>query len=46
LRNQVDVQRVEGSLEAHAGCGHGGFAPGMPGAHYDYVELFGELRHW
>ena len=45
LRDQVDVQRVEGGLQAHAGCGHGGFASGVAGADHDYVEMFGELRH-
>ncbi len=44
LRDQVDVQRVERGLQAHAGRGHGGFASGMSGADHDYVELFGELH--
>ncbi len=44
LGDQVDVQRVESGLQAHAGGGHGGFASGMSGADYDYVELFGEVH--
>ena len=44
LRDQVDVQRVERGLQAHACGGHGGLASGMAGADHDYVELFGE-RH-
>ena len=42
LRDQVDVQRVERGLQAHAGGGHGGLASGMAGADDHYVELFGE----
>ena len=44
LGDQVDVERVEGGLQPHAGGGHGGFASGMSGADHDYVELFGELH--
>ena len=44
LRDQVDVERVESSLQAHARRGHGGLASGMAGADHDYVELFGELH--
>ena len=46
LRNEVDVQRVEGGLQAHAGRGHGGFASGVSGADHDYVEMFGEGHLW
>ena len=44
LRDQVDVQRVERGLQAHARGGHRGLASGMTGADHDYVELFGELH--
>ncbi len=44
LRDQIDVERVEGGLQAHAGRSHRGFASGMAGADYDDVELFGELH--
>ena len=44
LRDQVDIERVEGGLQAHAGGGHGGFASGVAGADDHHVELFGE-RH-
>ena len=46
LRDQIYVQRVEGSLQAHAGRGHGGLASGMTGANHDNVELFGEGHLW
>ncbi len=45
LRDEVDVERVEGGLQPHAGGGHGGFAAGVSGANDDDIELFGELRH-
>jgi hypothetical protein len=44
LRDEIDVERIESRFQAHARGGHGGFAPGMAGADYDYVELFGELH--
>lgn len=44
LRDQVDIQRVERRLEAHACGGHRGLASGMAGADNNYVELFGELH--
>ena len=44
LGDQVDVERVERGLQAHARGGHGGLASGMTGADDDYVELFGELH--
>ena len=44
LRDQVDVEGVEGSLQSHTRGSHRCFAPGMSGADYDYVELFGELH--
>ena len=45
LGNEVDVEGVEGGLQAHAGGGHGGFAAGVSGADDDYIELFGEGKH-
>ena len=42
LRDQVDVERVERGLQAHARGRHRGLASGMAGADYDNVELFGE----
>src|ERR1700674_4527518 len=42
LRDEVDVQGVEGGLEAHAGAGDGGLASGVSGADDYYVEIFGE----
>ena len=45
LGDEIDVEGVERRLQAHAGCGHGGFAAGVSGADYDYIELFGEGRH-
>jgi len=44
LRDQVDVERVERGLQAHARGSHGGLAPGMTGADDNYVELFGKLH--
>ena len=44
LSDQVDVQGVEGSLEAHTSSGHGSLAAGVSSADYDYVDLFGELH--
>ena len=44
LRDQIDVERVESSLQAHAGGGHRGFASGMTGSDYDHIELFGKLH--
>ena len=44
LRDQVDIERVQRGLQAHARGGHGGLASGMAGADDDYVELFGELH--
>jgi hypothetical protein len=46
LCDQVDVQRIKRSIQTHAGCGHGGFATGVTGAHHDYVEMFGEGHPW
>jgi hypothetical protein len=45
LRDEIDVQSEEGGLQAHAGGGHGGFASGVSGADYYYVEMFVELLH-
>ena len=42
LRDEIDVEGVEGGPESHAGAGNGGFASGVPGADDDYVEMFGE----
>jgi len=44
LRDQVDVERVERSPQAHACGSHGGLASGMTGADDNYVELFSELH--
>src|SRR6185437_9783240 len=44
LCDQVDVQRVERGLQAHACAGNRGLAAGMPGSDYNYVELFRELH--
>ena len=44
LRNQVDVERVERGLQAHARRGHRGLASRMAGADDHYIELFGELH--
>ena len=44
LCDQVDVERVQSGLQAHARGGHGGLAPGMAGSDHNYVELFGELH--
>ena len=44
LRNQVDVERVERGLQAHARGGHGGLASGMAGTHHHYIELLCELH--
>jgi len=44
LGDQVDVERVQRGLEAHARGGHRSFASGMAGADHDYVELFGKLH--
>ena len=44
LRDEIDVERKERGLQAHARGGHGGFASGMTGADDDNVVSFGELR--
>src|SRR5271170_4005360 len=44
LRNQVDIQRVERSLQPHARRSHRGLAPGMTRADHDYLVLFRELH--
>ena len=44
LRDQVDVERVEGGLQAHARRSHRGLASGMAGADDNDVEMFGELH--
>ena len=44
LRDEVDVERVERSLQAHASGGHGGLASGMAGANHHNVIGFSELR--
>jgi hypothetical protein len=46
LRDEIDVERVESGLQAHACACHRSFASGVSGADYDDVELFGELRHF
>ena len=43
LRDQIDIERVERGLQAHARGGHGGFASGVAGADHDYVEMFVKL---
>ena len=44
LGNQVDIERVERGLQAHASRSHGGFASGMTGADHNNVVRFGELH--
>jgi hypothetical protein len=44
LRNQVDVQSIESSLQSHARGGHRSLAAGMPGADDDDLELFRKLH--
>src|SRR5262249_27167408 len=44
LRDQVHVERKQGSLQTHAGRSHGGLAAGMTGADYQYVVVFRELH--
>jgi len=44
LRDQVDVERVERSLQPHARRSHGGLASGMASADDDYLELFRALH--
>ena len=44
LGDQVEVEGVEGGLQAQARRGHGGLASGVAGAHYHDVELFSELH--
>src|SRR4029077_16169190 len=44
LCDEVDVQGVESSPQAHAGGGHGGLASGVSSTDDDDVELFGELH--
>src|SRR5208283_685865 len=45
LCDQIDVEGIESRLEARAGGGHRGLAPGMASAnHYD-VEMFVERLH-
>ena len=45
LGDEIDVESVEGGLQAQAGCGHGGFATGVSGADHDDIVLFSELQH-
>ena len=44
LRDQIDVEGVEGGLKSHASAGYGGLAAGVSGADDDDVEIFGELH--
>jgi hypothetical protein len=44
LSDQIDIERVESGLEAHAGAGDGGLATRVSGADYDDVELFRKLH--
>ncbi len=45
LGDEIDVQCVKGSLQAHAGGSHGGLASGMTGADHDHVEMFVKRLH-
>ena len=45
LGDEIDIERVESGLQAHASRGHGGLASGVSGAHHDNVELFGKALH-
>ncbi len=42
LRDEIDIEREEGGLQAHSGGSHGRLASGMAGADHNYVELFRE----
>ena len=42
LRDEIDVEREERGLQAHARRGHRGFAAGMTGADHNNVVGFGE----
>src|SRR5271157_30261 len=44
LRNEIEVERVQRRLQAHARRGHGGFATGMPGANHHDIVSFRELQ--
>src|SRR5208283_3404383 len=45
LRDQIDVEGIESRLEARAGGGHRGLAPGMAGADHYHVEMFVKRLH-
>jgi len=42
LRDEIDVEGVEGGFESHAGAAYSGFAAGVSGADDYNVEIFGE----
>ena len=44
LRDQVEVDRAERGLQAHARRGHRGLAAGVPRAHDNHIVLFREVR--
>ena len=44
LRDEIDVECKEGSLQSHAGGSHGGLTSGVTSADYDHVEFFGKLH--
>ncbi len=44
LRDQIDVEREQGSLQSHARRGHGGLAARVPSTHHYDVVSFGEFH--
>ena len=45
LRDQIDVQRIERSLQPHARRRHGRFASRMASAHHHHLEMFVKRLH-
>ena len=45
LRDEIDVEGIEGGPQAHAGGGQGSFTSGVASTYHDKVELLGELLH-
>ena len=45
LRDQIDVERVQRGLQAHARCRHRGLAASMSGSDHNYIEMFVKVLH-
>ncbi len=46
LRDEIEVKRIQRSLQAHARRSHGGFATGMTRTYHHNIIGFSELLQW